>query len=140
PVRSPRPRVIDADQSAGGNRAAHLRLYASGRRIAEVEPLPQSPDVPMTAVRGHLDPVEEERQPGRVFGTLRKERAVGVGDGEEGETELGGTHQELRRPGIAVGVERVAMEVAANPSRFGRRRYPGWHPGLAQYDLGNLGR
>src|SRR6266550_2787566 len=117
-------RVADAHDGAALRGGADSSLHGLRFGITKFPPAIGAPRVPVPAVCGDLDAGNDDRKAVAAWpvGELMAD-IVMVGHAEEVEASLGRGAQHLRRPRIAVRIERVAVEVAAQPSgpRLGRR-------------------
>src|SRR5438034_7387331 len=109
--------VVDADDGAALGRGAHRSLHRSCLRLAEFPPAVGAPCVPMPAVGGHLESWQDDRKAvaARPVGELVTDVVV-VGHTQKIQAGLRRRVEHLLRPRIAVGVERVAMEIPTQPS------------------------
>ena len=117
PRRSEGLGMADAHDRAGVRRGAHRALDRRRVRLAELPPAIGPPGVPVTAVGRDLDPGHDDRElpaAGTVLQLVRD--VVVVGHAEEIEARLGRGVEQGLRPRIAVRIDGVTVEVAAEPS------------------------
>src|SRR3989441_10482304 len=124
PGRSERLRVAHAHDGPALRSRSHRPLHRLRLRLAEIPTADPAPGVPVPTGGRDLESGEDDRQATAAgsVGELMTDIVV-IGHAEEIEAGLSSRGQHLLGPRVTVGIERVAVEVAAQPSctRLGQR-------------------
>src|SRR5438445_3187390 len=124
-------RVADAHDGTALRGCADRSLHGLGVRLTKFPPAIGAPRVPVPAICGDLDPGDDDRKTVAAWpvGELMADIVV-VRHAEEVETCGARRIEHLDRPRVTVRIERVAMEVAADPAGSrGRQGHDVAHPG-----------